>query len=159
MNPPTTQSPHLRPARPGEHDLICALLQGAGLPPYDLTPRHLRRFVVLESGGHIVGAVGLEGEGRSALLRSLVVAPAYRGQGWGQRLVARAETLARQDGVAELYLLTTTAAPFFATLGYESVGRERVPDALKTLPEFASICPASAACMRRVLDPVSLSAA
>ena len=152
-------TPTLRPARPGELDVISALLQGAGLPPYDLTARHLRRFTVLESRGAMVGAVGLEGEGRSALLRSLVVAPAYRGQGWGQRLVAHAERAARQEGVAELYLLTTTAEPFFAALGYVPVERDSVPVSLRELPEFTSICPSSAACMRRVLDPVRVSVA
>lgn len=151
--------PILRPARTGELDVISALLQGAGLPPYDLTVQHLRRFTVLEDRGVIVGAVGLEGDGRSALLRSLAVAPAYRGQGWGQRLVSHAERAARQDSVADLYLLTTTAEPFFAALGYTRIDRDEAPSSLKNLPEFASICPSSAACMKRVLDPVQVSAA
>ena len=46
--------PALRPARPGELAHVCAFLQGAGLPPYDLTARHLRRFTVLEEDGQIV---------------------------------------------------------------------------------------------------------
>lgn len=152
-------TPVLRPARSTELDVICALLQGAGLPPYDLTARHLRRFIVAEDRGVIVGAVGLEGEGRAALLRSLAVAPVYQRRGLGQRLVEAAERQARHEGAAELYLLTTTAEAFFAGLGYESTERDEAPAALRSLPEFASICPASAACMRRVLDPLRVTAA
>ncbi len=149
----------LRPARASDLAALSALLQASGLPPYDLTSAHLRRFIVLETGGVLAGAVGLEGDGRAALLRSLVVAAPLRGQGWGQKLVARIEVEARQQGVRELYLLTTTAAPFFASLGYVEAAREQVPATISALPEFASICPASAACMKRVLDPVAVEIA
>lgn len=152
-------NPILRPARASDLGAVRALLLAGGLPPYDLTAAHLRRFVVLEQGGVLAGAVGLEGAGRAALLRSLVVAETLRGQGWGHRLVARIEAEARQAGVADLYLLTTTAAPFFRALGYTPVDRADVPERLRALPEFASICPASAACLHRVLDPVRVSVA
>lgn len=149
----------LRPARASDLAPVCALLQANGLPPYDLTAGHMRRFVVLDAEGTLVGAVGLEGEGRSALLRSLVVAESLRGRGWGHRLVARVEAAARQEGVTALYLLTTTAEAFFKALGYRSVERDDVPAALRALPEFSSICPSSAACLVRRLDPVAVSVA
>ncbi len=149
----------LRPARAGDLAALCALLQASGLPPYDLTAAHLRRFVVLGEKGVLVGAVGLEGAGRSALLRSLVVAEPLRGQGWGRRLVERIETEALHEGVRTLYLLTTTAEAFFRTLGYAPIERDRVPKTLRALPEFSSICPASAACLVRRLDPVAVAVA
>jgi N-acetylglutamate synthase-like GNAT family acetyltransferase len=51
-----------------------------------------------------------------------------------------------------LYLITTTAAPFFERLGFEPVQREAVPEGIRKSPEFASICPTSAAVLRRSLQ-------
>lgn len=117
----------------------------------DLTAAHLKDFLVAERSGSVTGAVGLEPYGSSGLLRSLVVSPAIRGHGSGTRLVDALETRARELGITELWLLTTTAADFFARLGYAPAERDRAPEAIKDTAEFKSLCPSSAVCMVKTL--------
>ena len=62
------------PASPMDEPWIRRLLTLCGLPHEDLTPQHLSHFGVIKEKGEIVGTVGLEIHGRSALLRSLAVA-------------------------------------------------------------------------------------
>jgi amino-acid N-acetyltransferase len=131
---------------------IKRLLADCELPFQDLTPSHLAHFVTAQDGGRIVGAVGLELLGESALLRSLAVAAPYRSQGVGAELTRRAEAYARSQGVRTLYLLTTTAERFFARRGYRSLAREAVPVAVQATAEFQSLCPETAVCMSKHLD-------
>lgn len=143
----TFGDPPVEPAAPDDLPAIAALLAASGLPHADLTPDALARFVVAREGGALRGVAGLEVYGASGLLRSLAVAPGARGTGLGGRLVAAVEEEARTLGLDRLYLLTTTAAPFFAARGYEPTDRADVPAPVKTSSEFAGLCPASAACL------------
>lgn len=125
---------------------VRARLKGAGLP-YDDIDEPGRRFYRLELGGAPVGWAGLEAYGADALLRSMVIADHLRGQSQGRLLVSVIAAEARQLGVERLWLLTTTAAGFFAKLGFDTVRREAAPAAVQASREFASLCPASATCM------------
>ncbi|HEU4882143.1 MAG TPA: arsenic resistance N-acetyltransferase ArsN2 [Longimicrobium sp.] len=146
-------------ARPSDFSAIVRLLADAALPHDDLTPEHLRHFVVLRDGDGIAGVVGMEVAGDDGLLRSLAVPEARRGGGLASRLVDALEAHARAAGIRTLYLLTTTAEPFFARRGYARAERNAVPDAIAATPEFQSICPASAACMAKALVPAREPAA
>jgi len=79
------------------------------------------------------------------------VRPAHRGTGLGSMLVGHAEAHARRAGIRSIYLLTTTAEPFFAARGYANVARDRAPHAIRSSREFAGICPASSAFMAKTL--------
>jgi amino-acid N-acetyltransferase len=128
-----------------------ALLTSASLPVEDLTPAHCENFFFTGPGDAPTGLVGLELLGEVALLRSLVVSPQRRGQGEGRALLRHAETFARGRGVRTLYLLTTTAEPFFERQGYRRAERDSAPAAIRATREFAGICPASSAFMCRAL--------
>ena len=119
-------------------------LISAALPHDDLAEPG-RRFYRLGAAGGPLGWAGLEVHGREALLRSVVAL--HRGQGTGRELVARIGDEARRLGVERLWLLTTTAAAFFARLGFEERPRDAAPDAIRATREFRDICPASATCM------------
>lgn len=95
--------------------------------------------------------VGFRGGGADRLLRSIVVLPDRRGHGLGQALVATLEQQARHLRVQRLHLLTTTAAPFFRTLGYADTDRGAAPPAIAASREFAALCPASAAYLVKAL--------
>jgi amino-acid N-acetyltransferase len=123
------------------------LLAACELPYQDITPAHLEHFVGERNGQALVGVVGLELCGDSALLRSLAVSEQYRGRGIGSALTRSAEGHARSRGVKALYLLTTTAEGFFAGQGYEGIDRTAVPATVQETAEFQTLCPASAACM------------
>lgn len=141
--------------REPEHDAaIRALLEEAELPAVDLSPDLLARFLVArDPDGVVIGAVGLEVFGEAGLLRSLVVRSTWRGGGLGGLLVDELERAASAAGVTDLYLLTTTAAPFFAARGYRAVDRGRVPSAVAASGEFRVLCPESAVCQHKRLGP------
>ena len=115
-------------------------------------PGSAQLFGIVEENAPIA-VCGLECYGADGLLRSLAVDPAYRGRGLGHLLVRRAETEAARQGATALFLLTTTAADFFARLGYESIPRAQAPAAIAQTTQFSSLCPASSAFMRKRLTP------
>lgn len=126
-------------------------LAAAGLPAADVRDG-ATRFYVAGLGGERVGVGGVERYGSDALLRSVAVVEERRGEGVGSALCEELERRAARDGVGALYLLTTTAADFFAVRGYERVDRDAVPAPLRESPQFASLCPDTAAAMRKRLD-------
>jgi amino-acid N-acetyltransferase len=132
-------------------DAAVKLLAAARLPTEDLTAAHCEHFFFAGSPNAPTGLVGIELFGDVALLRSLVIAPERRGIGEGAALLEHAENHARTSGVRALYLLTTTAEPFFRKHGYQRAPRESAPAAIRASREFAGICPSSAAFMTRQL--------
>lgn len=139
----------VRPAGGADYPAVAALLEAAGLPTAGI-PRSLHDFLVAEAGddGQVLGAIGLEPHGSAALLRSAVVEPSERGTGVGHALVRALLVHATARGFRELYLLTTTAEEFFPRFGFERIGREEVPAAVRESVEFRESCPASATVMR-----------
>jgi amino-acid N-acetyltransferase len=123
------------------------LLSSENLPIEDLTEESLKHFLVMRDSGGVVGAVGLELHGGVVLLRSLAVAGKHRKRGLGKALADAAESLAYKLGASAIYLLTTTAADFFAARGFRIVARAEVPAAIKATTEFASLCPSTAIVM------------
>ncbi|MFM0048352.1 arsenic resistance N-acetyltransferase ArsN2 [Caballeronia grimmiae] len=142
----------IRAARGDDLDAITALLTESGLPASDVDVALLKGFLVAEDeDGTIVGSIGLERFGHSALLRSLVVAPSARNQRLSSTLLTRAESTARASGIREFWLLTTASAGLFRCYGYADSDRGAAPGEVRASAQFADLCPASAACMKKVL--------
>lgn len=136
-------------ATPAGAPTIRHLLEGTGLPADDLTDDSLRHFLVLRENDAVIGAVGIDLLGTVALLRSLVVTDTARGCGFGKKLAAAAEALARDSGAKTLYLLTTTAERFFASLGYRTIPRTAAPPLIQETLQFRSLCPSTATLMAK----------
>lgn len=150
--PVDREGTRLRAATAGDLESVRRLLAEAALPPDGLEAFFPGRYVVaVGPDGIVAGAAGLETYGRYGLLRSVAVAPAARGGGIGESLVRDRLEHARLLGLAEVHLLTTTAAPFFLRLGFAPVERARVPPEIRASVEFARACPETAAAMRRGL--------
>ncbi|ANQ86873.1 GCN5-related N-acetyltransferase [Azoarcus olearius] len=132
-------------------DDVIALLSECGLPVQDISASSHHLFFGLRDHGALVGAVGLEPYAKVGLLRSLAVAPAYRGRGLGEALVRHVEAFSASHGVEDLFLLTSTAEHFFATLGYRRTPRSDAPEAIRATAQFAGLCPCSAAFMSKPL--------
>jgi amino-acid N-acetyltransferase len=130
---------------------VQALLGESQLPALDLTEAHLEHFIGCGSAGALEGVVGVELYPPVALLRSLAVVPSKRHTGLGGALLVEAERYAQSNGVSEIYLLTNTAERFFQRKGYDYVPRELAPPAIRGTQEFADLCPASSAFMRKRL--------
>lgn len=136
-----------------EHAVL-ELLVDAGLPTRDLNAEKLGAFLVARTGdGRIIAAVGCESFGADGILRSLVIHPDFRGLGLGKALTGAMEERAASRGVRALFLLTTTAPGFFPRLGYVSADRAAVPECIGATEEFSNVCPVSAVCMRKDLEP------
>lgn len=144
---------HIGKARPAERAWIEAALEAERLCVLGTAPAEL--FAARDEAGAIVGAVGLERYGADGLLRSLVVSPAARGRGIGCALVAALEAHAAANGMATLYLLTETAADFFAALGYERIDRTLAPEPVAASEEFRDSCPETAPCFRKCLGAMA----
>jgi len=141
----------LRPAGAADLDAARGLLRAANLPGDGLEDQFGPGYVVAEAGGRVIGLAGIERYDRWGLLRSAVVDAAHRGTGLGGRLTDDRLAWAGSMGLEAVYLLTTTAAPFFARRGFETVDRASAPAPLQASKEFATACPASATCMRLAL--------
>ena len=126
------------------------LLAAADLPTEDVQAKP-GSFVVALADGRRVGVGGIEQYELAGLLRSVVIDPEFRGEGYGASLCEALEGRARAGGVETLYLLTTTAADFFETQGYERIEQSAAPKDIQQTTEFADLCPDSATCMRRHL--------
>jgi len=140
----------LRTAQETDLSAVLGLLRRANLPTAGVAdaPSH---FVMAESDGQLVGVVGLELYGESALLRSAAVEESWRGSGVGRVLVERALDLARARGIEDVFLLTTTAEHYFPRFGFSCVSRDLVTTEVKASVEFQEACPASATVMRKSL--------
>jgi amino-acid N-acetyltransferase len=110
--------------------------------------QHLHEFLVVEDVGHFIAAAGLERYGTAALLRSVAVRPEHRSRGVARTLVGQLLSHARSSGVREVYLLTTSAQPYFRRLGFQVVPREAIDPAVAMSAEFGESCCATAVAMR-----------
>src|SRR3954471_4241893 len=138
----------IRKARKSDLPAVEQLLTANKLPLQGVRD-HFGDFIAAEDSNGIEGAVGLEKYDSMALLRSAVDAPRHPGPGVGRRLVERVLERAEEDGIDELYLLTTTAEKYFPRFGFTPTTRAAVPDAVKSSAEFRGACPDTAIVMSR----------
>jgi len=136
----------IAPARADDRAEVLALLAACELPVEGVAEAFPRGYAVARRGGALVGAAGLETHGSAGVLRSVAVAAAERGTGLGVALTA--DRLVAARGLDAVYLLTTTAADFYARFGFRPFPRTDVPAVVAASAEFATVCPASASCLR-----------
>ena len=129
---------------------VRALLAANDLPTDDLDDPSIQLFGALD-GQRLAGVVGLQILGRTGLLRSLAVDPAFRDRGLGSRLCDLVVEQARARALESLWLLTTTARDYFARRGFGVAPRDEVPPQIRGTAQFSSLCPTSATMMRRRL--------
>jgi amino-acid N-acetyltransferase len=140
--------PRIVPCRLEHFEAVLELLSDAGLPAEGLQagPRGLW---VAQAGAEVVGAVGLEIHGAAALLRSLVVREDRRRSGVGASLVRHVLREASRQGARRILLLTSGAEEYFRRLGFEPVGLEQVPEAVRASPGFSAPAARAGVWMRR----------
>lgn len=147
-------SPHVsssvRRATIADLDAVRDLLGAAGLPVEGVA-EHFHTFLVAESGESVIGAMGLEVYGATALLRSAVVAGDHQRSGVGTTLFVRLLDLARDEKVAQLVLLTNTAESYFRRKGFRTVDANAITGPIRQSTEFTGACPSTAVCMELTL--------
>ncbi len=130
---------------------VLTLLQRNGLPTEGVTADALPDFVIAEEKRRVVGVAGLEVYRESALLRSAAVEEGWRGSGVGRALIDRTLDLAKERGIHDVFLLTTTAEHYFPRFGFACVSRDSIPAVVQVSAEFQGACPATATAMRKVM--------
>lgn len=135
----------IRAAREQDTDAITHLLGISGLPSAGLDRAGL---LLVADAGAVIASVGVELYGDDALLRSVAVAPGFRDWGVGKSMVQAILERLPGLGVKRVYLLTESADEWFLRQGFVTVGREPVPDGVRSSGQFTSCCPASAHCLR-----------
>ncbi len=142
-------------AKTSDYSAIVVLLQETQLPP-DGIEAHLENFLIIRKpeatakSEKIVGSVGLEIYGKSALLRSLAVHPNFQGQGLGTRLVNKIIDFAKVRGITRLFLLTDTAEEYFKKKEFVIVSRDQVPEDMLQSIEFTTLCTSAPSMMRDI---------
>jgi amino-acid N-acetyltransferase len=137
-------------AGPGDGPAILRLLSASSLPT-DGVMDHIDTALIARFEGHVVGCAALEVYPDGALLRSVAVDTAYQGQGVGSAVTRAALDLATTLGVADVYLLTTTAEAFFPKFAFHPISRDQVPPGVQNSVEFRSACPSNATVMRSIV--------
>lgn len=140
----------VRAAATTEWSAVKHLLEQASLPTDDLNEAASSYFSVYADDSEIKGVIAMQPlTSEYSMLRSLVVTMSARGKGIGHVLVESIEAQSRARGIAEVFLLTTSADRFFAQLGYEVRSRDSVPNCVKEHDQFRTLCPASAILMSK----------
>lgn len=132
-------------ANPEDLAAVADLLTLCGLPTAGL--EDAADCLILRRDGQVMASAALEIHGHSGLLRSVAVHPALQKQGVGRALTARTITLARERGLARLYLLTESAVGYFPRFGFTVIDRADVDGAIQRSVEFTTACPSTAAVM------------
>ena len=142
-------TPTIRPARAEDWPGIRSLLVARELP-VDGAEAHVGAFLVAMNGatGPLIGVAGLERYADVGLVRSVAVAGDVPTRGLGTALVQALLQRAQDEGLRELYLLTTTAADWFPRFGFQVIGRGELPPVLSRSAELRGACPATAVAMR-----------
>jgi len=151
--PPIPPMPPLVAATVTDQADVEALVAAAGLTLLGLDACVGGGTVVVcrERDGCLLGTAATERFGPVAFLRSVAVQVPARGRGLGRALVERALADARAAGAREAWLLTESAEPFFAGLGWTRADRADAPAAVAASVEFTTACPTTAIAMRRRL--------
>jgi len=125
------------------------LLKENKLPTEDINPG--TQLFVVEEVDEVIATIAVEYDYNDALLRSLSVSEKKRNAGIGAELVDFIEDYVRWQGVQNIYILTTTAAAFFAKRGYALIDRSNVPRFIKETKEYSVICASSSTLMKKEL--------
>jgi N-acetylglutamate synthase-like GNAT family acetyltransferase len=106
--------------------------QGTLLPrAEDEIRRNISHFLVHEDKKRVVSCVALEGYGADlAEIRSLAVAPEFRGRGAGAKLLLFALKEARERGIARVFAVTH-APNFFVRQGFAPASRHALTEKIE----------------------------
>jgi UDP-N-acetylmuramate: L-alanyl-gamma-D-glutamyl-meso-diaminopimelate ligase len=139
----------MRPARRTDMLEVRGLLTDIGLTNDGADDASFPVYFVLRDETGVIGCVALEVYGDDAVLRSLAVASARRGGGYGWMLADLAVNQARYRGVRRIYLLTESASDFFAAkFGFRAVDLSTISQKVADSQQFCAATASKAVSMR-----------
>ncbi|HLS86986.1 MAG TPA: amino-acid N-acetyltransferase [Burkholderiales bacterium] len=101
----------------------------------ELLESEIGNFFVVEHDGVIVGCAALYPfpEEKSAEFACLAVAPDYRDEGYGERLLQACEERAKELRIRRIFALTTRAAHWFLEQGFRAADVDALPSRRRAL--------------------------
>lgn len=88
---------------------------------------NIQEFFVVEKGGRLIGCASVHVTWEDlAEIKSLAVAPGYKGKGIGSKLIDVCHNTAKELGVKRVFALTFVPE-FFKKHGYSETSREKLP--------------------------------
>lgn len=95
--------------------------------PLENIIENIRNFFIAENDGEVIGCCAIAFYTPTlAEIRSLAVLGRWKLKGIGRQLVEKAESILRDEGVYEVFVLTLSRQ-FFLRLGYSEVEKEYFP--------------------------------
>lgn len=128
----------IRRAKATDLPVILALLEGSGMYTTSVTLAGDVTYLLAESGGEVIGVLGLEHGQGASLLRSFTLRPDMRGRGWSSALLDHAYALLRERGDQLVYLFSADGGEFWRHQGYRPVPPHELAAALPETPQVRS---------------------
>ena len=143
--------------QPDDIEGVNRLLTGYDIPPVEDTDQVETLVMRGDVAGQLSGTVSLQATGDSAFLFGLAVTPERRGEGLGWVLGDCVLRRSRTLGVRRVYLVTSSAADFFAgKLGFRPVDADAVDPSVRETTNFeVNVGLPGAVCMVLDLPPES----
>ena len=104
----------------------------------ELLENEIKRFTIIERDGMVIGCAALYpfDDGKVGELACVAVHPDYRNSKRGRKMLEHIEKRAVQQGIRELFVLTTQTAHWFQELGFKSSSVDDLPGEKKSLYNF-----------------------
>ncbi|TCP57716.1 N-acetylglutamate synthase-like GNAT family acetyltransferase [Tumebacillus sp. BK434] len=150
----------IRKAEQSDRETIQGLLLGAGVSAQGVEEQ-VDGFLLVEAvdGGQrsAVGTVGLEIiDGQYGVMRSLVIKKGANTADLGAELIRLFVAYVETTEIRQLYLLTqSTAAPLFIHIGFSTIHREQLPEAVAQSPHFLAYKNQAAVCLVKTYTSTS----
>lgn len=104
----------------------------------ELLENEIKQFTIIERDGMVIGCAALYpfADGKAGELACVAVHPHYRSAQRGRNLLAHIEKRALQQGLRELFVLTTQTAHWFQEQGFVAVDIDSLPVERKKMYNF-----------------------
>lgn len=104
----------------------------------ELLENEIKRFTIVERDGMVIGCAALYPFSNDDVgeLACVAVHPDYRKHHRGRKMLDHIERRARQQGIRELFVLTTQTAHWFQELGFEAASVDDLPGEKKELYNY-----------------------
>ena len=104
----------------------------------ELLESEIQRFTIVERDGMVIGCAALYpfDNGQVGELACVAVHPDYRKNRRGRNMLEHIEKRARQQGIRQLFVLTTQTAHWFQELGFDAASVEDLPGERKELYNY-----------------------
>jgi N-acetylglutamate synthase-like GNAT family acetyltransferase len=107
-------------------------------------------FFLAKNQNELIGCVRFCVENKTPLLRTMMIAPEFRRQGVGLRLLKKFAEYLDENKIKNTYCLPYShLAEFYGMIGFQKVGSDQIPRFLKARMESYELSGSQNICMRR----------